>query len=313
MINRRLLRLKTLQVLYAYTKNTDKTIAAAENELKHSIEKTYQLYLTVFNLIRNFRVRAEMRCEHLQTLPILEKEAYDQLSFLANNPFLLALAESSALDSAIEATPLQWDENDSYTADLFKQFLQSEAFTQFETKDNTFNSGKKLVLNYLLKELFLSEDFHSKLEEENIYWNDDISFVATMIEKTMRKCKVTEEKPIVILPLYAQEEDESFVLKLLRKSIANFNTYDETIKAFAKGWEFDRIADMDLIILRMGLVEAIEFPSIPIKVSLNEYIDMAKFYASGKSANFVNGILDRIYKKYTEEDKIKKTGRGLMQ
>ncbi len=305
MVNRRLLRIKAMQVLYAHLKNTDKTIATAETELKHSIGKSYELYLLVFNLLRNFRVRAEIRCEYLQTLPIFEKEQYDKLIPFAENPFFKALSESKSLDSAIDAYPLPWDENDVATSKLFQMFVASEQFDKFLEKENTFSSGKKLADSFLTENLLADEEFHAILEEINIYWNDDLAFIYPAVEKSIRRFKAEDTTGFLVLPLYSNNDDELFVLRLVRKTIANASRFDDKIRSLARNWEFDRISDMDLIILRLALIEAIEFPFSPEKVLLNEYIDMAKFYSSDKSSSFINGILHRLYTDMQKDGELK--------
>ncbi len=310
MVNRRLLRIKAMQVLYAQLKNTDKTIATAENELKHSVGKSYELYLLVFNLLRNFRVRAEMRCEHLQTLPIFEKEEYNKLLPLAQNPFFIALCDSTSLDSAIDAYPSPWDENDTITAQLFQAFIASEEYAKFYSKDNSFSSGKKLADQYLTENLLADDNFHDTLEEMNIYWNDDVAFALPAVEKTIRRFKEGDILGFQVLPLYANADDEAFGLRLVRRTIATAQKYDEKIRSLARNWEFDRISDMDLLILRLGIIEAAEFPFTHEKILLNEYIDMAKFYSSEKSGSFINGILHRIYVDLQKEGVIKMQVEG---
>lgn len=310
MVNRRLLRIKAMQVLYAQLKNTDKTIATAEKELKHSVGKSYELYLLVFNLLRNFRVRAEMRCEYLQTLPIFEKEEYNKLLPLAQNPFFIALAESTSLDSAIDAYPSPWDENDMATAQLFQSFIASDEYAKFLAKDNSFSAGKKLADQYLSENLLANEQFHDTLEEMNVYWNDDLAFVLPAIEKTIRRFKEGDVLGFQVLPVYANADDEAFGLRLVRRTIATAEKYDDKIRSLARNWEFDRISDMDLLIIRLGIIEAAEFAFTPEKVLLNEYIDMAKFYSSEKSSSFINAILHRIYTDLQQEGIIKMQVEG---
>jgi len=293
--------------------NDDKTIASAENELGHSIEKTYQLYLLLFNLLKNFKLRAEIRRDHLKSLPILDKQEFGTVDLLANNPFFEELVQSNALSATIESYPSNWDENSEYTAQLFSELLASEAFATFKENGNSFSAGKKLAQRFITQNLFESDAFHNHLQELSIYWNDDCAFILPMIEKTLRKHKEGSEKGFEPLPQFSTEDDREFVFKLLRKSINNFNKYDEEIKALTKGWDFERIAEMDLLIMRMGVIEAVEFSNIPAKVSLNEYIDMAKFYASPKSKQYINGLLDNLYKKLLANGTIKKTGRGLIE
>jgi transcription antitermination protein NusB len=309
MINRRLLRIKVLQVLYSHLKNTDKTIAAAENELSTSLDKTRQQYLLLLNLLRNFRVRAEIRADYLKVLPIFDSNEFSRLEKLAANPLFQMLCSNQKLSDAIEAARICWDENSEFTASLYRKAMSADYYDAFCNSQGDFAAGKRLAIK-ILEDIAGNEDFHAALEEHSIYWNDDLAFILPMAEKTLRKAKLEDIELFEALPTFAHPDDRIFVYRLLRKCISTMYKYDSAIQELSLGWKIERIADIELLMIRMAVVEAVEFPGIPLKVSLNEYIDMCKYYTAEKSKSFINGILNNIYRRYEAEGIIKKTGRG---
>ena len=157
-----------------------------------------------------------------------------------------------------------------------------------------------------------SEDLQSNLEEQSIFWNDDLEYVSTMIEKTLKKFKPESGEKTALMPLYKNKEDEDFVKILFRKSILNTKSCSELIDKHTTNWEVDRIALMDILVMQLAITEIHEFPEIPVKVTLNEYIEIAKYYCTSKSSTFVNGILDNIVKEIRQDGQLNKSGRGLV-
>ena len=168
------------------------------------------------------------------------------------------------------------------------------------------------MVTQILQEIFSTSDMLVQaLEDQSVYWNDDIEFVLSMIIKTLEKFSVKSANKARLMPLFKNEEDQEYAKKLFRKTIINQNDYKEMIKWHTKNWELDRIAFLDTLIMQMAICEIMEFPSIPLKVSLNEYIEIAKFYSTRKSSTFINGVLDQVIKTLQKEGKIHKAGRGL--
>jgi transcription antitermination protein NusB len=157
-----------------------------------------------------------------------------------------------------------------------------------------------------------SEPLSQDLEERSIYWNDELEFVIGIIIKTLKKFKPEEGENSILMPLYKNPEDETFATKLLRKVILNYDKYLPLIKQFSKNWDVERIAFLDILLMEMAIAEAVEFPQIPIKVTLNEYLEIAKFYSTAKSNVFLNGILDKAFNHLKDSKEIVKTGRGLI-
>jgi len=153
----------------------------------------------------------------------------------------------------------------------------------------------------------------NELEEQSIYWNDDLDFAISMVIKTIKKFKSENDRGEYLMSLYKDDEDQEFTTKLFRKAISNESENRKIIENYTKNWDVDRVAVMDVLIMQLALTELMEFPSIPVKVTLNEYIELAKYYSTNRSSTFINGVLDRITKDFREEGKIVKAGRGLLE
>ena len=178
--------------------------------------------------------------------------------------------------------------------------------------NHNYLADKKFIIR-LITDLFSnSEDLLSNLEEQSIYWNDDIEYVSAMVEKTLKKFKSDSGENTSLMPLFKNIEDEEFVKILFRKSILHAKEYSELIDKNTTNWEVERIALMDILVMQLAVTEIVEFPEIPVKVTLNEYIEIAKYYCTSKSSTFVNGILDNIVKEIREKGLFNKFGRGLV-
>jgi N utilization substance protein B len=179
-----------------------------------------------------------------------------------------------------------------------------------KSPEDSFIQDKKFI-SRLVAELILPNDYLQQvLEEQSIYWNDDLEFIGSMVIKTLSRWK--ENEPMPILSMFSNDDDRLYVIELFRKTILHGEEYQEMIKKFSENWDFERLALMDILIMQMAITEAIHFPSIPAKVTLNEYIEISKYYSTEKSSYFINGILDKIFLMLRTDEKIKKTGRGLI-
>jgi len=188
--------------------------------------------------------------------------------------------------------------------DPYKEYMMSE--------ENNYNLDKKFIIK-LINDLFLSsEDLGSNLEEQSIYWNGDLEYVTVMVEKTLKKFKADSGETIKLMPFFKNDEDEQFVKVLFRKAVLHSKKCFDLIDSNTTNWEVERIALMDILVMQLAITEILEFPEIPVKVTLNEYIELAKYYCTSKSSTFVNGILDNIVKEIREQGLIRKTGRGLV-
>lgn len=312
MISRRLLRIKIVQVLYAHLTTENTSTDKSEKELQTSIKKAYDLYHMILMLIVNLADFAEERIEIAKNkiLPTSD-DLHPNTKFLENK-VITQLRNCSELTRYVSATKISWHPFPEIIKSLYQKITESSYYKMYlAEKHLQYDADKKLIINILKNELEGWELLYQILEEQSIYWNDDIEFVIGMTLKTIEKFESDETDP-KLLALYKNDDDREFGKTLLRKTIINHNQYRDLINQYTQNWEIDRIATLDVLIMEIAISELIEFPSIPIKVTLNEYIDIARFYSTPKSNEFVNGVLDKIVADLKKDNKIIKTGRGLL-
>jgi len=314
MISRRIIRIKVMQSLYAFHSSPDQTINLAEKELFYSINKTYELYHLLLQLLVEVQKFAVDKIEINKQKHIPSKDDLNPNQKFITNEIVLKLVENKALQSYLEKSKISWVDHHDFIRRIYTQFTESEEFiTYMSDKDSkSFSEDRKIVEFFYTNILAPSEELYSLLEEKSIYWNDDVEFVISMIIKTIQKFKITSNETKNLQPLFKDDDDLEFTKKLFRKALLNSEENRELIKKHLRNWDLDRVAFIDVLIMEMALVEFINFPSIPTKVSLNEYIDLAKHYSTSKSKTFINGILDKILKSLKDEGKIEKAGRGLI-
>ena len=207
---------------------------------------------------------------------------------------------------------LNWKVHENLVKRIYNEFISSKLYDEYVNSDNdSFNADQKFLNDFYADFLVDNENFNEFLEEDNIYWNDDIGFAIVAVLKTIEKVKETTQFSR-LLPLFKNGDDEEFAKKLIRKTIVNSKEQLKIIENHTKNWDTERIAHVDLLILQLALTELTEFPSIPVKVTLNEFIEISKYYSTEKSKVFINGVLDKIVKELEAENKLKKTGRGLI-
>jgi transcription antitermination protein NusB len=313
MISRRLLRVKALMAIYAFNRREDVKLAQAETELMFSIGKTYDLYHYLLLLALEISdIASEKIDQALQKRMPTAEDLNPQRRFV-DNQLIGQLRKNIQFKNFISTRKLSWSNYQHVPRILYNKMIAWEVYEEYMTTEaHDYNSDKKFIIN-LITDLFInSEDLQSNLEEQSIYWNDDLEYVATMIEKTLKKFKIDSGENLSLMPLFKNEEDEEFVKILFRKAILHTEKCSKLIDKNTTNWEVDRIALMDILVMQLAITEILEFPEIPVKVTLNEYIEIAKFYCTSKSSTFVNGILDNIVKEMREDGLLKKTGRGLV-
>jgi len=311
MISRRLIRIKALQVLYAYSKKGDVSSLNAEKEFFHSIGKYYDLYILLLALPQELtEIERKKIIQRRQKRFPTPEDLNPNLNF-QDNSFIERLGSAETLNEILEKRKLNWKAYPDFLKQLYTDFIKSEVYADMmKAPGNDFKNDKELTLRFYTDFLDKNENFQDFLEEESIYWNDDFSFALLMVIKTLERIKPSNK--VKLLPVFKNEDDKEFAKILLRKAIANQEEYLKIIEKHTRNWDPDRIAQTDRMILQLAIAEAIEFPTIPVKVTLNEYIEVSKYYSTEKSKTFINGLLDQIIKTLTKENKIKKTGRGLV-
>ena len=314
MISRRIIRTKVLQILYAHVTSSEKPIAQSESELHFSIKKTYDLYHMLLALPGEIKDFAEGKIESrkLKNLPTAE-DLNPNLKFI-NNRLIAKLTRDRSMNEYLKKNKINWVEYQDLVRNIYKQLVDSDIYIDYINSGNDdFNSDRRFCEDFFSAFLINCEALQNDLEEKSIYWNDDLDFVISMIVKTLKKFKSEDDENDHIMDLYKDEEDEAFTKNLFRTVIKNDTANRQIIETYTKNWDVDRVAIMDVLIMELALTELTDFPSIPVKVTLNEYIELAKYYSTNKSSTFINGVLDRITRDFREEGKIVKTGRGLME
>lgn len=313
MVSRRLLRVKVLQICYAYLKSSDQTINQAEKELFFSIQKSYDLYHYLLLLIIDIVQYAENRIELAKQKKIPTYEDLNPNTKFIDNRLVQRLSANEDLKKYLNDNKLSWVNHPELIKNIYTKIRESEEFERYMNSGvNGFNEDKKFITDIYAKIIATNEDLYQVLEEQSIFWNDDIEFVLGMVLKTFRTFKAKSVGEESLMPLFKNDEDKEFVKRLFRKALLNHKENEELISKFIKNWDVERVAFMDIVVMSIAISEMIEFNDIPVKVSLDEYIEIAKFYSTEKSNVFINGILDKLVNHLKEEGKIKKTGRGLI-
>ena len=302
-----------MQALYAFHASPDQTLNQAEKELFHSINKSYDLYHLLLQLLVEVHQYAEDRIELKKKKNIPTQEDLHPNTRFIKNIIIQKVSENKPLRDYLEKKKLNWTDHPELIKKLYNQFIELDAYREYMEKvENSLADDRKIVESFYAEVVVDSDDINQLLEEKSIYWNDDIDFVVSMILKTLQKFKLSTPDFKSLMPLFKDEEDREFTKALLLKSILNSEEHKEIIKTHLRNWELERVAFIDVLIMELALSEFLYFPSIPTKVSLNEYIDLAKYYSTSKSRTFINGILDKILKTLRDEGRINKTGRGLI-
>ncbi len=305
MINRILLRIKTVQILYSYYKSDTQSIEKAEKELFFSIEKAYDLYFYLLLLIVTLTSYAEERINKKKQMLTATFEDKNPSTRFVDNRFASQLAANKELLAYTEKQNISWDQHSELIKELYEAIISSEVYSQYmQNKENSYRDDKE-VWRMIFKKIFSeSEILGKELEEISIYWNDDTETVMSFAMKTIKQFEEGNGSDQPLLSMFKDDEDREFVKELLRNSIYNEKEYKELIREHTKNWEVDRLAFMDMIIMQVALSEIHSFPSIPVNVSMNEYIEIAKDYSTAKSSVFINGILDSIVDKLRKDNKI---------
>ncbi len=310
MLNRRLLRVKVMQVLYAHYQNSDTSIQNSEKEMFHSISKSLDLYYLYILLLLELRDYAIGRIEFAKSKKMASSEEKNPNTKFVTNKVFSKLADNKDVQKYIDQNGNNWSNYPETIKSLFNDITTSQQYQDYLVKkDSSFDADKKFVIKLLEKVIAYHEPLYSTFEEQSIYWNDEIEFVLSMVVKTVKSME--EGDAAELMGEFKDEEDRDFVKDLFRKAAVNKEEYRELIDKYAKNWELDRVAFMDVVLMQIALAELTQFPNIPIKVTMNEYIEIAKHYSTEKSGVFINGVLDKAIVDLSNDKKIKKTGKGL--
>lgn len=315
MLSRRHIRIKVLQALYAYTRQDNADALSIEKNLRISVEKIYDLYLYELRLLHEIRLAAEYYIDlaRQKKLPT-EADLNPNLKFVENR-FLKFVGETDEFIRACEDRHINWSEEQNIIRNLFLKIRESETYLDYmASEESSWEDDKRLVRRMYDEFLIHNEDFHQLYEDKNLHWADDLDAAQMMVEKTLRKAgPAASSKGKVLVNLYKDEEDQEFGPRLFLKSIQSMDESLKRISEKAKNWEMDRIATLDILLMQMAIAEFQFFSTVPLKVSMNEYIELSKSYSTPKSGMFVNGVLDKVLFDLKKEGKVKKIGRGLLE
>lgn len=312
MISRRLLRIKALTTLYAFNRRAANNLETAENELILSIGKTYDLYHYFLILILDIADLAREKIEIAKQKKIPTEEDLNPNTRFIDNLIIRQIAINRSLRTYTLNRHLSWSDNPELIRNLYNSMLTWDGYIEYMAGNGGYSDDKRFIKKLINELIMPSEDFASVLEEKSIYWNDDLDVVLVMLERTLKGFKEPEGEDIPLVNLYKNEDDERFVKVLLRKAIIHSEEYSLLIDKHTTNWEIERIALMDTLVMVLALAEIVEFDEVPVKVTLNEYIEIAKYYCTAKSGIFVNGILDKIVREMREKEMFVKRGRGLV-
>lgn len=320
MLSRRYLRIKVLQSLYAFHQEGSDNVAAAERSLLKSLDKLYELYIYQLSLIVAIVEFARQRIEdNKQKFLPTEEDLTPNMRF-AENQLINKLEVNRQLNRLTGDYHIYWKDEEDLIRKLYNKLRESEEFiTYMNSDEHTFSRDKYIVSKVLLSIISESELLRFYYEEKYIFWNEDFDLSIMMVDKTLASFKEKNDEFTVLPTLLKDEdrdggsEDKEFIKTLFRKTIALRDEFEKLIDEQTDNWETERIALMDMLLIKMALTELTEMPSIPVKVTLNEYIELSKEYSTPRSKIFVNGILDKLIAKLKQNGKIKKLGRGLME
>lgn len=314
MLNRRHLRIKVLQALYAFYQSEGENFGKVEKELMNSLDRIYDLYIYLLLTFGELKTIAERRQEGSKKKILPTDEDLHPNRKFVDNAIIALLEENKEIRQASEQQKVNWvgDEHQEMFRKMFTHIRESEVFDSFMNNGvEGFEEDRAFALALFKTEIANFPLMYNFFEEKSIHWLDDIDLVCTMVLKTIKG--MTPEGPNPIMPLFKDEEDElEFTKQLLRKTVTFDKENEQLIDELTSNWELDRIAKMDIILMKMAITELQIFKSIPTKVTLNEYIEISKFYSTPKSNGFINGVLDKAIDRLKAEGKIVKTGRGLI-
>lgn len=305
MINRVLIRIKAVQILYSCYESEVRDLRKAENDLMFSLQKSYDLYhyllLLMVELTDAYNYRVNLRKSKL--LP--SEEDVNPNTRLLNNEFISQLRDNKQLQKYILDRPFSWSNHENYLRTLLDNILVSDIYKEYQsTKEYNYDIDREFWRKIFKQIITQSEDLYNLLEDESLFWNDDIDIVISFVLKTIKRFDPELSDEQELLPMFKDETDREFAIKLIRESLLNSVEYRELINQYTQNWESERIAVMDMVIMQIAIAEIVNFESIPTSVTMNEYINIAKAYSTNKSASFINGILDAIVKELKRKNMI---------
>ena len=314
MLNRRHIRVKVMQSIYAMHQNGSDSIEKEEKFLLYSIDNILDLYLTMLSSLIEIGKKEAVFIEKSSQKHITTSQERNPNKKFINNTILQILSENNSLNIALENRKINhWELNEDYIQILLDSIKNSGLYAKYMANTvNNFEEDKQFILDIFTELVVPNEKLYEFLEDNKLTWIDDIPVVNTQIIKQLKQIKSAKDEAFRVPKLFKDQEDQEFVTNLFRKTILNERELAKEYVDKTPNWDSERIAEIDTIVLKMAICEFVKFPSIPVKVTINEYLEIAKEYSTPKSSIFINGILDNLVKEFEIDNKLNKIGRGLM-
>lgn len=319
MLNRRILRIKAFKVLYSSILAGNTSLSQAESQLDQACEATRDLYIYMLGIVSPLTRIARERIEAAKgKFNPTEEERNPNMKF-ADNALARLLDEDKDFQKVFSKKKFSWAQYDLLLKKLMTSIASKEYFAEYmASPERSLAEDCKLFTKIFEEEFVDSEELEQILEDKSLYWNDDLAYALTWCCKTFKS--LAKGEGWSLLPLYQSEmlqgseveSDKYFVRKLLQASYAGYENYSAMVAEAVTGWEKERLFSTDVVLIVMGLAETVTFPTIPVKVTINEYVELSKFYGTPKSRSFVNGLLDRLVQNLVNEGKVNKEGKGLL-
>ncbi|PIA78155.1 transcription antitermination factor NusB [Gaetbulibacter sp. 4G1] len=303
-----------MQTMYAFKGGESDDFSKDQKFLMFSIDNMYNLYLLLMALLLEVQKRAESNLQKKQNKHLATKEDKDPNRKFVNNQVLQILKNNLQLKNQFETYKItNWELDNEYVDVIFKAIISSDLYKDYmQTKVSDFKEDKEFIVDIFKEIIAPNEKLYDYMEDKNLTWLDDLPTVNTTILKLLRKVKITSSENYFTPNLYKDIEDKQFAIDLFKKTLLNKTVINKEIELKTQNWDAERIASIDYVLLQMAICELQHFTSIPVKVTINEYLEIAKEYSTPKSSIFINGILDKLVKEYTADGKLNKIGRGLM-
>ncbi|RHC23029.1 transcription antitermination factor NusB [Phocaeicola vulgatus] len=307
MINRVLIRLKIVQIVYAYYQNGGKNLDTAEKELFFSLSKAYDLYNYLLLLMVEVTKQANKRLNAAKNKLVPTKEELFPNTKFVENRFIAQLEVNKQLLEFSNNQKKTWENEADFVKTLCDKILESDIYKEYMASEtSSYEEDRELWRKLYKNIIFNNIELDQVLEDQSLYWNDDKEIVDTFVLKTIKRFDEKNGAKQELLPEFKDEEDQDFARRLFRRTILNADYYRHLISENTKNWDLDRVAFMDVVIMQIALAEILSFPNIPVSVSLNEYVEIAKLYSTPQSGGFINGTLDGIVNSLKKENKLTK-------
>ncbi|MBQ1221580.1 MAG: transcription antitermination protein NusB [Alistipes sp.] len=311
MLSRRLLRIKVLKALFAHLKSESDNMIASEKNLVATVDKAYDLYFQLLTLPEQLVKYAQERIDiaKQKKLPTFE-DLHPNTKFV-DNVVIRIISTTDAVADHVAKRKLGWTGQEDLIRLIYQQLIETEFFKTYMARDNRSWEEDRALVDYLFTMLNDCPVLDEALEEMSLMWADDLPYILAMIQRTISNMRISHTQ-LRVAEKYKSEEDPQFLKTLFEKALVNYNDYQSYVERFTANWDIERVVFMDNLILGVAIAELVAFPSIPVKVTMDEWIEISKYYSTPGSSTFINGVLDKIVALLTEEGKIQKSGRGLI-